>query len=1828
MQQPQDNRINPEFASIERGANLLRDAGYSLYRNPDTSDIPAMDYPEIDFSGPSFIPSVPVNEKTEKAKVNGLVAKVRAKKPKSITEEAAASSSIGASVNESIGGNTEYINKRDVPLMEQYDELNDGTLIPKYERFTHGINNEEKLARQMTTGQKWGRGFKKLAAKSALYTAGGITQSVASIVHAIQKGSLDALYDNETTRWFNDQEIRLDHNLAHYYTEEEKNANFFQSMGSANFWANDVFGGMAYTIGAMGTEAVMAGLTGGGSLAVSGTRAAMRMAARKGAVLSSRAAIAANKKALKELTRSIVRRQNLMGAVNTARSMWTGAGYESAVEALQSKKENELSYIEKYKEYHGGRMPSYKELKEFNDANVGASNSVFGANLAIVGLSNMVMFGRYMGVGDRLLKGAENITDRMLGLGARREGRKIVTSPLKGWQKALGRTAYALEKPFTEGVFEEGLQGVASKASAKYLDSKFDEEGVRDTVSYIDALKEGFKETYGTKEGLKEVGIGALVGTIMGGVRPGGRTGFSYSVSSLFGGEYAKKAERLQKLVEAYGNTDANLTTSAVNTLKRAASFNAEISPESEVTSFTDFDDSVFAKLSAEEELGLLDSTIEDFNTMVDTLTEEQIEAVEGPLPSRMDEYKASLKEKYKASVDDYKVASLFARKLSSDSRIEPYRDIIALNAFRGIRARRNMSDIAWSIDRATRVPSIGRNLEMFSTLTDEKKALIREMSDLQFRIKELEKETVRLSSTVARTTETDENDRETRSQRDEHLARIEEMEEKTSRIAEIDRKLGSMSNTGYSFDAIGRIGMESDLTPTPQEYMDAYNSLMAFEEYISSEESEGDPARPLIRDLVMSYRVNMVNLKAYDMFLRNASDPAFLAGESKSWFSSAKNKVMEAEELNMSDEEFDFMLNSNAFSEETRGLYANDAAIIKAMEDGRINSSDAYTYLALNHAIYDYKNGSINSETVSEDAYNDIMGGYTVQPRHAGIINDIVEKLRYSGDETLTPRQREIYEKFRDEINREAEAGGENPGTAIRNALDKAKRLFGIKDDSLYDRNRRIINEVLDQNAPTEEAEREEYYDRYRGYMERLKEIMRHEEEGTATPEERNERLGITDALDEMGLTPLVMQNFYIEYRPSANAVPRFDNLDSIVSGETADVDTRSNRNMVQNPDVIMTHKDKNGMNLVSGLKMESFVERFLPGYEKTSDNGRITVRVAEGREIVFSKEKRGSRFYISDTGAGLLFDTTGILIAPIGNMEVSKWHGVYQMDENGIFTPIYANNKYVGESIDQQALLNTEEGDEVYLSVDLREDAPGDGYNDGLVKKLRSAADNYIESPLDERKKKTYEKAREDFIHNAVIHVRDKDGSLISVIKSGSSDIRSSILGNMLKTTEENGSLSELVIEGAGRDGRIVEFRNGYKISQKLPGRPKFNIQAENGSIVVNNLPISEAQSKKIVDVGYITNGKIILKERGEATETDNHTGVNTFPFITSSLRGTRGKNDIIPIVVIEHNGKKYAYPVSLAEGRRNGLAVGVINDIDASLGTQGGMELASIQRINTDLLRLRLGEEYQIPIGNTTEGEVRDALNRAKEKLGSIADYADPISWTEASDGRSASEIARDDVLVNLDLDGPFYAPKLRVDFGDQRSEPAEIEASETVAENTVDIEPDVQEQDNTISQSEESVTDNDGEAGSNEAEGTAENTPESREGVSDAEDRTDNASVEDIIREAMNSAAAASVSVIRNRMARASGMITDAANAGLDVKDIQDMMDEFRRRYPTEESIRDAYVSMGRENRDGPYRMSETIMSLLNIKMEEADRKKRAVMSREARSAKNIKNRKCR
>lgn len=1833
MQQQPDNRINPEFASIERGANILRDAGYSLYQNPDTENTQALDYPEVDFSGPSFIPSIPMptNEKVEKAKVNGLVAKVRAKKPKSITEEVTTSLSASASINSSIGGNTEYINKRDVPLMEQYDELNDGTLIPKYERFTHGINNEEKLAKQMTTGQKWGRGFKKLAVKSALYTAGGVTQSVASIAHSIQKGSIDALFDNETTRWFQDQETRLDHNLAHYYTEEEKNANFFESLGSANFWANDVFGGMAYTIGAMGTEAIMAGLTGGGSMVASGTRMAMKQAVKKGAVYSSRAAVAANKKALKDLSRSIARKQNWRGAVNTARSMWTGAGYESAVEALQAKKENELNYIERYKAYNGGRMPSYKELKDFNDANVNASNSVFGANLAIVGLSNMVMFGKYMGVGNRLMDGLENITDRMLGLGVKREGRKVVMSPLKGWRKIAGRTAYALEKPFTEGVFEEGLQGVVSGASGKYLESKFDGESVKDAVSYIDALKEGFKDTYGTKEGLKEVGIGALVGTLMGGVRPGGRVGFTYDVKSIFGGEYTRKAERLQKLVEKYGNADANLTTSALNTLKRMSAFNSQIVSESEVASFTDFDDSVFAKLSAEDDLGLLSSTIDDFDALVDSLSEEQIESTEGTFPGDIDAYKKSLKEKYKESVDDYKVASSFAKRLTSDSRLEPYKDIVSLNTFRGIRAKRNMRDLSWMIGEAVSNPAIGRSLDIFTNLSEERKALISEMNTLQNEVKALEKETIRLSSSVAKTTKVNEEGKEVETERDRHLRLIEDMDAKASRIAEIDKEMNAMSSNSFNILDITALGEESGINPTTQEYIDAYNSLMAFEGYISSEKSKNDPNMPLIRDLVKSYRANMVNLRGYEIFLKNASNPAFLAGESKSWFSAAKNKVMEASELNMSEEEFDFMLNNDAFSEESKGLYANDAAIIKAMEDGRINSSDAFTYMALNHAIYDYKNGSVNSEVISDSIYEDFMNDNSSERPldRYGIVKDIVDKISYSGEETLTPRQREIYHKYKDRIDPLIPAENENPKSAIRSLLDRTKKLFGIKDDSLLKRNNDIIDEVLDQNAPKEESEMAEYYAKYRGMIDRLKTLMRNEEEGKATPEERDEHMKIIEELDEFGITPLVMQNFYIEYKPSANIVSEFNDVNSIVSDQTSESDTVSSKNMVQNPDVIMTHKDKMGMNVISGLDMASFVGRFLDGYSKEEKGGKIAVDTPNGK-IILIKERRGGRFLMSDASANALFRTTGILVAPLGNIETSKWHGVYMRDDAGVYSPLYTNTKYIGESIDRDAVSEAKKGDEVMLSVDLMASETSDGYNEALLKELKSKASSYIESPLSDKAKGAYERALNNFVNNAVIHVRDARGRLISVVKSGKSDIRDLVLRSIVKEEWESGKLVDLTVEG---DGETVVHEKRYKISQKLPGRPKFNILETESGISIENKPITTQRSKRVVDVGYIFGGKIVLKQFGSATEKSNKIGVNTFPFCTSTLRGSVGKQDIIPVVVIEHNGSKYVYPVSLAPGRVNAIAQNVINSIDASLQAEGVMDLVSIQQINTNLLRLRLGEEYQIPIGNATEGEVRDALARARGKLAEMADHADPVGWTNSSDSRTPSEIASDDILINLDMDNPFYSPKLRIDFGDKKSEPKEINRDHVFTEDKtaltgegISIEPSMEEQNNTINHIESTTSDSETEDDTRGLQDISDEVVEELKNE-DQKQASEEQSVDDIIREAMNTAAKASVSTIRNRIARASATVVDAVNSGIDVKDIQGMISDFREKFPNEKAIYDAYTSMGRENADGPYRMAKTITSTLNIRMEEAERKQRLAMTRQEREAKNIKRKKC-
>ena len=66
----------------------------------------------------------------------------------------------------------------DVPMTAIYDRMNDGSYMAKYENYLGAEGNEERLARQQTTGSKWSNGLLKNAAKTAVSAADSLAGTI------------------------------------------------------------------------------------------------------------------------------------------------------------------------------------------------------------------------------------------------------------------------------------------------------------------------------------------------------------------------------------------------------------------------------------------------------------------------------------------------------------------------------------------------------------------------------------------------------------------------------------------------------------------------------------------------------------------------------------------------------------------------------------------------------------------------------------------------------------------------------------------------------------------------------------------------------------------------------------------------------------------------------------------------------------------------------------------------------------------------------------------------------------------------------------------------------------------------------------------------------------------------------------------------------------------------------------------------------------------------------------------------------------------------------------------------------------------------------------------------------------------------------------------------------------------------------------------------------------------------------------------------------------------------------------------------------------------
>lgn len=450
-------------------------------------------------------------------------------------------------------------------IKDAYTSLSDGSLITRYDDFQQGTDNEDRHARNQSTTSKWTNGLGKFVGKTLNNVVGGTLGTVYGAISAIAEGNWENVYDNSFYDLLDDYNTKMDNFSANYRKQEERDLNFFQSMGTANFWADDFLGGLSFMTGTIISESLWAAATGGSSLSTTMARTGLRYGKYFGLAKTltngAKVATEGGKKfirgaALAEKTKWAKIGGKAGEVANLMRFTYTGAGFEAGMEARLYKKEQTDNFYRDFENLNGYK-PTSEDIAKFNTELDSTTNMLWATNMALVGTSNFAILGKTFGVTSPFKTSSKYLNKKLFGTGITTEiakdGTRGVSKAIQRTklQRGLGFTTSILKNPFYEGIVEEGGQATASSAMENYLTSRYNPS--KEAMGLVESMYDGFAHTYGTKEGWKEVGLGMLIGLI------GGEGSNALSGQGLF--TEARNAGRKQDGSEA---TKENAATGSV----------------------------------------------------------------------------------------------------------------------------------------------------------------------------------------------------------------------------------------------------------------------------------------------------------------------------------------------------------------------------------------------------------------------------------------------------------------------------------------------------------------------------------------------------------------------------------------------------------------------------------------------------------------------------------------------------------------------------------------------------------------------------------------------------------------------------------------------------------------------------------------------------------------------------------------------------------------------------------------------------------------------------------------------------------------------------------------------------------------------------------------------------------------------------------------------------------------------------------------------------------------------------------------------------------------
>lgn len=1558
--------------------NVMRDQGYYV----PTPSIPS---PMLSGDNISSIP-IPVGMSSSSDMDNDVLSREGSRSIPSLVEgikksvetsyhdDVRARNSLFQMINE-VGipkGNYDITGSR-INLRDSRYRLSTGEWIPKYENYINNIDNDDRLSRSQSGWEKTYRGLGKFIYKSALYGIGGVGQSVYGLKELVTKGTLSAMYDNSFARWLDDMDKRGDYTLNHYYSKEERDAGFFKSMFTTNFWTNDLLSGAAFTAGAILSSYAFAG---------AGLMNAARMGARIGATVAGLGrAASATKSGFNSMLRAARIGRGIGKGLDNLTFIGTSTLWEASVESRSGLMESEENFKQAYRNAYG-REASYEELMRFRNDNVDAANTIFAANIGILTLSNIAMFGDMFGMDlgvDKFIK--RNI----FGVGAERmdNGMLRAITPKK-WQKVAGNTFNIIKRPVSEGLYEEGLQGVASKSAEDWVESRYNPMAIRQNIGYMEAIKNGFKETYGSSQGWKEIGIGMIIGSVMGG--------------KTFGGikEWSQDMSRNKGMVEAYNTNAGALTTAAVRAIRGSMALNAQLSGidtsyESDGRIINkDFSDAVFNRLRYDSEMGMLDDTKENFRTVVESIPNSDIASDMNMTDEQVNEYKADLVNEFNKKVDNFTMANRFADSLTEGISNRSFNTYISNMVYNGLEAKDNLDDIASQLNRLYK-NDIGEALDVYSHLNPDSHKAISELMELTSRMQALEKGILRLQR-MAMGEERFERNEDKLAKKTDELAKLTE-----DKIV-LERKLATMVNSEADLSSL-LFSDRSNRQISASDLMAAYNTITDLENVVSI---RGVDNHKEAMALLSEYRHNLVAYKNINESLRRMRDKRFIRSQERGFMkilSNAWGKTYEED-----DSKYDFMNTDNS---DANALYANDQAIDKAFNDGLIGEDEAFMFKTYNHMIArsmetDIQSGDNIVENVPDD--EDLLNPSDDRS------TDIAIKIWNGNEDILSPRERQIYDNNKDRIDDIIKGFGDNPIARlnkIRSMIDRLN-INGDVSNNIKD----AIDNIIDININGLDQ------DQVKEAIKTYNDLMNEADNGNEFDQDKlNETIDIINNYSDGPLLQFVewmrlYDNGSIAVKDYDKSIPMGDVLTESEPGTSTG---RTEVNAAQNPVVLMAQKREIGGVMyyeVGGMRLDRFMAGsglkalVTPGEYVMDD--KVVMDFTDGTNM-FSviESKNHSRWMISEDNAQAFENATGVILGRQTALSTSNWFMVYRKGQDGSIVPYYTGDTFGSnnESVNQEAAASLRKGDMVRFKMDM-----SDPYTKGLYDKYNSL--NAVDPNSDETKS-----AYRELVDNMVIKIVDSDGNFVSVLKANDPDSKGS-------NADLRSMAFELYRDNVGSVAGEIDIPFVGTVTSVLPGRPNFSVSDDNGTLMVSENDFTNETVGKVESVGYIENGEVTMRDNIK---------YNIFPFCTAIVRDKYGdyKNSRIPVVAIKTgNGRNYLYPVRLKNQDISSFSSMIESMADRiTEGLGGGVSIDDIMDLNNAIARSGLDNKtYMIPLAGDV-GVIKNRLKAVKEAASRMPMTADVRGWI--GDSRTKEDILMNDVTINIDLNNdPFIAPKFRM------------------------------------------------------------------------------------------------------------------------------------------------------------------------------------------------------